>query len=134
MSAGGDLAVRGAPPSAGSWTVVVGDDPTGRVVPLERGALATSGVARRSWDQEGMRRHHLVDSTTGEPASSGLREVTVAAGSCKVAEVAATASFVLGAEAGSELLRHHGLAGCLTRDDGSDLVVGRWPSPLESAA
>jgi FAD:protein FMN transferase len=134
VSAGGDLAVRGTPPDAGPWHVFAGDHRSGQVVPLFRGALATSGVARRSWDQGGVRRHHLVDPATGEPASSGLREVTVAAGSCKVAEVAATASFVLGAEAGSDLLDRHGLAGRLTRDDGSKVVVGRWPSPIASAA
>jgi thiamine biosynthesis lipoprotein len=134
VSAGGDLAVRGLPDGASAWSVLVGDDPNGQVVSLRRGALATSGIARRFWRQGHLQRHHLVDPRTGEPAESGLREVTVVASSCKSAEVAATASFVLGPQLGAEFLRRHGLAGRFTRDDGSSSFVGPWPSPLPEAA
>jgi thiamine biosynthesis lipoprotein len=134
VSAGGDLAVRGLPTGARAWPVLVGDDLEGEIVPLVRGALATSGVARRSWSQAGIPRHHLVDPRTGEPVESSLSEVTVAAPTCKMAEVGATASFVLGPDLGAELLRRHGLAGRLTRDDGSRLTVGPWPSSVPNAA
>ena len=43
VSAGGDLRVLGLPPGAQAWEVLVGDDASGDVVPLVRGALATSG-------------------------------------------------------------------------------------------
>ena len=117
-----------------SWPVLVSEDPEGQVVPLVRGALATSGVARRSWLQGGARRHHLVDPATGESAENDLREVTVAAESCKMAEVAATASFVLGSHLGSDLLSRHRLAGRLTYRDGTQRTVGAWPSLLPDAA
>jgi thiamine biosynthesis lipoprotein len=134
VCAGGDLAVRGLPAGLRAWSVLVGGDPGGQVVPLVRGALATSGVARRSWSQGGVRRHHLVDPLTGEPAESDLREVTVAAESCRVAEVAATACFVLGSRRGSRVLNGHGLAGLLTYGDGVQEAVGAWPSLLPDAA
>ena len=51
VSAGGDLAVHGLPPGRRAWPVLVGNDPDGPVVPLVRGALATSGTARRRWKQ-----------------------------------------------------------------------------------
>ena len=133
VSAGGDLAVRGLPPHAHWWPVLVGDE-DGPVVPLVRGALATSGIARRSWLQGEVRRHHLVDPETGEPAENGLHEVSVAAGRCEVAEVAATAAFVLGPDDGGTLLRRHGLAGLLTLDDGTQLGIGSWPARLRAAA
>jgi thiamine biosynthesis lipoprotein len=53
VSAGGDLCVLGLPPAAGAWHVFVGEDSAGDVVPLVRGALATSGRTRRSWLQGG---------------------------------------------------------------------------------
>ena len=71
VSAGGDLAVRGLPPGRRAWPVLVGNDVDGPVVPLVRGALATSGTARRRWQQGGLERHHLVDPETGEPAAGG---------------------------------------------------------------
>ena len=134
VSAGGDLSVRGLPAGLRSWPVLVREDPAGQVVPLVRGALATSGVARRSWLQGGARRHHLVDPATGESAENDLREVTVAAESCKMAEVAATASFVLGSRLGSDLLSRHRLAGRYTYRDGTQRTVGAWPSLLPDAA
>ena len=134
VSAGGDLAVRGLPPDAPFWSVLVGDDPDGQVVQLVRGALATSGVARRTWLQGGRRRHHLLDPATGESAEGDLREVTVAASTCTSAEVAATAAFVLGSRRGANLLSTYGLAGLLTLRDGVRRSVGAWPSLLPDAA
>jgi thiamine biosynthesis lipoprotein len=132
VSAGGDLAVSGLP-GEGAWQVLVGERGD-QVVPLLEGALATSGVARRSWLQGTRARHHILDPATGEPAESGLREVTVAASTCAAAEVAATASFVLGVEPGGALLRRHGLAGRFTCADGGQVAVGPWPAPREVAA
>jgi thiamine biosynthesis lipoprotein len=127
VSAGGDLAVRGLPVSDGAWQVLVGERQD-EVVPLARGALATSGVARRFWRQGDRLRHHILDPGTGEPAESGVREVTVAARTCAQAEAAATACFVLGRERGATFLRRNGLAGRLTLVDGAQLRVGSWPA------
>ena len=127
VSAGGDLAVLGRPPGERAWGVLVGDDPEGPVVPLVRGALATSGVARRRWMQGESTRHDLVDPRTGEPATCGLREVTVAGGTCRAAEVGATASFVAGPLLGPGLLERLGLAGLLVTASEGRIRVGRWP-------
>ena len=134
VGAGGDLSVRGLPVGSRSWPVLVGDDDARRVVPLIRGALATSGVSRRTWLQGTTRRHHLVDPDTGEPAENDLWEVTVAAETCKAAEVAATATFVLGSRLGGELLARHRLAALLTLRDGTLRAVGAWPSLVADAA
>jgi thiamine biosynthesis lipoprotein len=127
VSAGGDLAVLGLPPGERAWGVLAGSEPQGEVVPLVRGALATSGTSRRRWRQGDAARHHLVDPDTGEPVSSGLREVTVAGGTCRIAEVGATAAFVAGPRLGPVLLRRLGLAGLLVTEGGSRMPVGRWP-------
>ena len=127
VSAGGDLAVRGLPPGERSWPVLVGGDPAAQVVPLVRGALATSGPARRRWRQGGVARHHIVDPATGDPAVSGLREVTVAGGTCRAAEVGATAAFVAGPRLGPGLVERLGMAGLLVTEAGGRIRVGRWP-------
>jgi thiamine biosynthesis lipoprotein len=132
VSAGGDLAVRGLP-DEGAWHVLVGEHGD-QVVPLLEGALATSGVARRSWLQGARTRHHIIDPSTGEPSESGLREVTVAASTCGAAEVAATAAFVLGVDRGAEFLSLHRLAGRFTSAAGTQVYVGPWPAPHLEAA
>ena len=135
VSAGGDLAVRGLPPGERAWRVLVGGEPDGPVVPLVRGALATSGPARRRWKQGPVERHHLVDPETGEPAAGGLRQVTAAGGSCRAAEIGATAAFVAGRRLGPMVLARLGLAGMLVTEAGREIRVGHWPWPgLEHAA
>ena len=127
VSVGGDLCVHGLPPAARAWRVLVGNVPSREVVSLVRGALATSGVTRRHWLQGEARRHHLLDPRTGDPAASDLREVTVAASTCEVAEVAATVCFALGAQLGGKFLTLRRLAGRLTHEDGTTSTVGPWP-------
>jgi FAD:protein FMN transferase len=130
VDAGGDLAVRGSPPGQRSWQVAI--EGTTLSVALGHGALATSGLSRRRWLQDGVERHHLIDPRTGEPAASGLSSVTVAAATCGQAEVAATAVFVLGVAEGAALLERHGLAGLLVGTRGIE-TVGRWPEQQVAA-
>jgi thiamine biosynthesis lipoprotein len=135
VNAGGDLAVRGLPPAMDAWPLSVPGRDGGWTVPLATGALATSGIARRRWRQGGVLRHHLLDPRTGEAAMSGLWSVSVAAGQCAQAEVAAKVAFILGPVRGAGFLEAHGLAGVLVAEDGSRIPVGSWPRlPLEHAS
>lgn len=127
VNAGGDLAVTGLPPATDAWPVAVPGRDVWWTVPLARGAMATSGIARRHWRQGGIPRHHLLDARTGQPAFSGLWSVTTTAASCARAEVAAKVAFILGADEGARFLRRHHLAGLLTREDGTHIRVGDWP-------
>jgi thiamine biosynthesis lipoprotein len=128
VSAGGDMRVAGA--GAGDWQVGLSETPAPWQITLSGGALATSSSSRRTWIQDGIRRHHLLDPRTGAPADSGLRSVSVAARTCEQAEVAAKAAFVLGAERGAEFLDALGLAGLLTQTAGAPIRVGAWPSEV----
>src|SRR5262249_39851443 len=114
VNAGGDLAVLGLPPRADAWPIAIAGLTQSRTVALQRGALATSGIARRHWRQGEQARHHLLDPRTGEPVHNELWSVTVVASRCELAEVAAKAAFVAGSEQGSSLLRDYGLAGLMT--------------------
>ncbi len=130
VNAGGDLAVRGLPQGADAWPIGMAGLP-GEVIPLQRGAVATSGIERRRWLQGGAQRHHLLDPATGYPAETGLRTVTVVAGSCAEADVAATTAFLRGSAAGAEFLRQRGLSGLMVTGRGDVLRIGRWPGASE---
>jgi thiamine biosynthesis lipoprotein len=132
VSLGGDLAVAGLPPQGG-WRVLVGDDHTrpdpdgGHGVSIVSGGLATSGTARRQWSRGGVRMHHIVDPRTGACAAGGWRTVSVAAASCVDANIASTASVVLGATA-TGWLTERGLPARLVTNDGEVHTVAGWPT------
>jgi thiamine biosynthesis lipoprotein len=108
VSAGGDLATRG------EMNVLL---PSGGTVALRGGGIATSGSSRRRWIRGGELQHHLIDPRTGRPARSCWTDVTVAAGSCLAADVAARAAFIL-AEDGPGWLDDRGLAGSFVAPEG----------------
>jgi FAD:protein FMN transferase len=126
VSAGGDIAT--------TVPLVVGL-PGGDAITLERGGLATSSVANRTWRRGGVRQHHLIDPATGLPSASPWRDVTVAAQSCYVADVAAKAALLLG-PAGPSWLDRRRLAGRFVDHVGRVTVSDRWLQavPLERAA
>jgi len=121
VSAGGDIATRGA------TTVGL---PGGDAVTLTEGGLATSGRTRRRWLRAGRPQHHLLDPATGRPSTSRWLEVTVAAGSCVAADVAAKAAFLLGSE-GPGWLDGQGLPGRFVAPDGV-LTNATWKEALAS--
>jgi len=128
VNAGGDLAVRGLPPGREAWPIAVPGRHHSWTIPLHHGAIATSGIARRRWRQGTVPRHHLLDPRTSQPSVSGLWSVTVAAGTCGQAEVAAKTAFLLGAADGADMLATHGLAGVLVSEDGLWRTAGGWPT------
>ncbi len=76
--------------------------------------------------------HHLIDPATGAPARTPWRDVTVAAGSCLAADVAAKAALLLGA-AGPSWLDRRGLAGRFV-DTRASCVNESWRTRSGSAA
>jgi len=126
VDAGGDLAVRGTPPSGAAWPIALTDASGPPIVWITAGALATSSTVRRSWRVGSERRHHLVDPRTGASTDSGLRAVTVVARTARIAEVAAKVALILGPDAGPRFLADRGLAGVVVDEDGAPTAVGRW--------
>jgi FAD:protein FMN transferase len=89
---------------------------------LTDGAVATSGIGRRSWlDARGRPAHHLLDPATGEPAFTGVVQATALAPTAVEAEVRAKAAVLSGPVAGERWLAAHG--GVLVLDDGRVRVV-----------
>lgn len=116
VSAGGDVATR--------EPLVVGL-PGGGAVTLHGGALATSSVAKRRWRADGAWQHHLFDPRTSRPAAGPWRDVSVAAGTCLAADVAAKAALILGDD-GPAWLDARGLAGRFVDHDGRVVLTRSW--------
>ncbi len=139
VSLGGDVSVAGVPPEAG-WIVRVSDDhrspveAPGQTVAIASGGLATSSTMVRSWQRGGRAVHHILDPATGAPAPLVWRTVSVAAESCVEANIAATASIVLG-EAAVDWLERRLLPARLVRPSGAVVTCGGWPhdAPAEAA-
>jgi thiamine biosynthesis lipoprotein len=123
VSAGGDVAVRGG--------VIVGL-PGGGSVRLDAGGMATSGSSRRRWTCGGVEHHHLLDPATGRPARVAWDEVTVAAGTCAAADVAAKAAFLLGWD-GPAWLDERGLPGRFLAGDAA-VLNDAWRTSIERRA
>jgi thiamine biosynthesis lipoprotein ApbE len=137
VSLGGDIATAGPAPAAG-WQIHVtddhrsGPDAPGQTIAIAGGGLATSSVAVRRWrapsveGAPGQRMHHVIDPSLGAPARGPWRTVSVAAGDCTDANIAATAALVRGARAPAWLERL-GLPARLVYHDGAVLRIGDWP-------
>ena len=84
---------------------------------LAAGAVATSGIGRRSWQTpDGRPAHHLPDPRTGAPVFSGIVQATALAPTAAQAEVLAKAAILSGPDRAAEWLLHGGLLVC---DDGA---------------
>jgi thiamine biosynthesis lipoprotein len=131
VSLGGDIATSGAAPDAG-WQIRVTDDhrsdckAAGQTIAIRSGGLATSSTAVRRWSHAGHTMHHIIDPSTGAPVRRTWRTVSVAAGSCVDANIAATAALVR-ARAGAAWLARRGLPARLVDWDGTIKTVADWP-------
>ena len=125
---GGDIATAGPAP-LDDWQIRVQDtdaDPRADISLPAGGAIATSSTVRRTWRRGGETLHHIVDPATGRPAEPVWRSVTVVAGTCAVANTAATATIVKG-RAGLGWLTSRGLPARLVDSAGEVHRCGGWP-------
>ncbi|HEU4599239.1 MAG TPA: FAD:protein FMN transferase [Solirubrobacterales bacterium] len=124
VNAGGDLAVLGTPPASDGWAIEI--EGIAEPVALDSGALATSSRLRRRWRVGGEARHHLIDPRTGLPAAGEVVSATVAAGSCRAAEVAAKVALLLAPTEASLFIGRHRLTALLLLENGSAWRLGEW--------
>ncbi len=131
VNAGGDMFLIGQPQGQAVWEVVLEDplDPSRDLMTLlvEGGAVATSSVTKRTWNQEGMKRHHIINPHTGGPAESPWLSVTVFAPKAVLAETFAKAILIAGPNQSQSLLDDHPEISFLAVDAEGYI----WTSPTE---
>ncbi len=106
VTAGGDSRLlgdrRGRP-----WMVGVRDPrKDGEVaisLPLVDEAISTSGDYERYFDEEGVRYHHIITPSTGEPAG-GVHSATVIGPDAVITDALSTSVFVMGVDQGLTLI------------------------------
>ncbi len=106
VTAGGDSRLlgdrRGRP-----WMVGIRDPrKDGEVaisVPLADEAISTSGDYERYFEEDGVRYHHIIRPSTGEPAS-GVYSATVFGPDAVITDALSTSVFVMGVERGLTLI------------------------------
>ncbi|MEW8037181.1 MAG: FAD:protein FMN transferase [Candidatus Thiodiazotropha sp.] len=100
---GGDINTNGRRGGGGVWSIGI-EDP-GRlntataVLKISKGALATSGDARRYLLRDGRRYGHVLNPKTGWPVAHAPRSATVAANTCTEAGILATFALLHGKDA-----------------------------------
>jgi thiamine biosynthesis lipoprotein ApbE len=133
VSLGGDVSVAGDPPEDG-WNIQIAEDsraaitPDGETIAIQSGGVATSSTTVRRWRRGGVELHHIIDPSTGLPSAGPWRTVSVVAGTCVDANIAATAAIVRGAAAAA-WLDQAGLPARLVDRSGRMTRVGGWPAP-----
>ena len=108
INASGDLTAWGARTDGSPWKVGIADpaDPARILLwlPVDGGAVATSGDYEQFFDYCGVRYTHNIDPKTGIPVR-GVKSVTVISPSAELSDALATAVFVMGPDAGLHFLK-----------------------------
>ncbi len=114
---GGDLRARGPRQNGDSWHVGVerpdNEHTALTELPLQTGALTTSGDAKRSFVENGVRYGHILDPRTGYPVRDAPRSVTVLADTCIEAGALSTLAMLQGADAEAFLGEQHVRSWCV---------------------
>jgi len=127
ISAGGSILIYGIKPDGSNWNVGIVDplDTSQSIatLSLESGwYIATSGDTERYVEVDGVRYHHILNPSTGYPADSGVRSVTIISQDGLLSDALSTACFVLGVEKGMELAESYGAEAFFVLE-GRDVVM-----------
>ncbi len=121
VNLGGDVRVFGKRPDGRAWSIGVAHPrKAGGVLaflPINSGALATSGDYERFFELDGKRYCHILNPKTGWPVSE-LQSVSVYAESCLVAGTLATITMLKGAKLGERFLKDSKIPAMIVNADG----------------
>lgn len=110
VAVGGSIGLYGEKPLHTPWNIAV-RDPNSEgslgTLALSAGFLSTSGDYEKTFTEDGVTYHHILDPSTGYPAESGLSSVTVFSSGGALSDALSTACFILGAEDSLALLSHY---------------------------
>ncbi len=130
-NAGGDMFLIGHPRGQQNWEIILEDprNPTQdlMILLIEKGAVATSSVTKRVWHQGEVKRHHLIDPRSGQPAEAMWLSVTVFAPNAALAETFAKSILIAGPIEAEKLLANNPNISFLAMDTQGQI----WKSPAE---
>ena len=123
ISVGGSVLTFGEKPDGSSFRVgIVNPMDTsknlGYLSLTGQWCVSTSGDYERFVEVDGVRYHHIIDPSTGYPADSDVRSVTILTKDGLLSDALSTACFVLGVEEGSRLAEDFGAEALFVDEDG----------------
>jgi FAD:protein FMN transferase len=111
---GGNVVVIGTKVDGSDWRIgIQNPDPDASrgtfigVLPATDLAIVTSGPYERYFIEDGVRYHHILDSTTGYPVWNGLQSVTIVNEVSIRADALSTAVFSMGLVDGMSFVENH---------------------------
>jgi thiamine biosynthesis lipoprotein len=128
INASGDMNVWGKQPNGSDWNIAI-TNPLNKnkafaILPLTNGAVVTSGNYEKYVDFNGKRYSHIIDPRTGYPAS-GIISVTVFATKAELADALATSVFVMGIDAGLNLVNQLANIECVIIDFAGNISISK---------
>ncbi len=91
-------------------------------VSIQDKSLVSSGVYERYFEEDGIRYHHLLDSSTGYPVENNLLGVTILSDTSADGDALSTALFCLGLERGMNLVESLGNVEAVFVTDNNELI------------
>ncbi|MCR4762565.1 MAG: FAD:protein FMN transferase [Lachnospiraceae bacterium] len=118
INLGGNVLVIGEKPDGSAFRVGIRDPESAlsgdtqaeasgqilRTVEVRGKSVVTSGIYERTFVEDGVRYHHVLDPATGYPADTGLLSVTILSDDSVTGDALSTACLVLGREKGQALI------------------------------
>jgi len=128
INASGDMNTWGKQPNGALWQVAITNpmdkDKVFALLPIEEGAVVTSGNYEKYVEFNGIRYTHIINPKTGYP-SHGVISVSVFAPSAELADALATAIFVMGKEVGIDRINQLPNIACIVIDDKGNIHTSK---------
>lgn len=107
INASGDLSVFGNRADASAWNIGISNPDNKNElllsIPMENGAVATSGDYEQFFIKNGVRYSHTIHPKTGLPLK-GIKSVSIIHSSAELCDALATAVYVMGVEVGMHFI------------------------------
>jgi thiamine biosynthesis lipoprotein len=128
INASGDMNTWGKQPVGKSWQVAITNpmdkDKVFAILPIDEGAVVTSGNYEKFVEFNGIRYTHIINPKTGYP-SHGIISVSVFAANAELADALATSIFVMGKEVGINRVNQLPNIACIIIDDKGDIYTSK---------
>ena len=126
INAAGDMNTWGKQPDGTHWKVAI-TNPMNKnkafaILPLDEGAVVTSGNYEKYVMFNGKRYTHIIDPRTGYP-SIGIISATVFAPKAELADAIATSIFVMGIDTGLDFINQIPKIECILIDDAGKIYT-----------
>jgi thiamine biosynthesis lipoprotein len=113
INLGGNVQTLGAKTDGSKWRIAIRtpDDSLGveylGVVDISDQAVITSGGYERYFEQDGISYHHIIDTSTGYPANTGIISATIISQDATMADALSTAIYCMGLDKATAYWQSH---------------------------